>query len=107
MNCLLMGTQPHQRRLHSKKNDVIVEIGGQPIQDIFDLKRELVANFDSNLNFVVERESGDEDNPTVEKVDIKVATNPMRETGLVMKWGPITAIQFDSPELKLSYWQAI
>lgn len=74
-----------------EKNDHIVEIAGEPIENIFDLKRIVVANFDKEIDFVVER--GEQN----ERVTIKVGKNPMNSTGLVMKWGPIKSIQNASP----------
>ena len=76
-----------------EKNDKIVEMAGNPIKNIFDLKKTLASNFDKPLKFVVER-GGD---GSVEKVDIEVDRNPMRSTGLVMEWGPVKSIQSSSP----------
>ena len=74
-----------------EKNDKIVEMAGEPIEDIFDLKRVLVQNFDQPMKFVVER--GEES----KRVEISVEPNRLRTSGLIMKWGPVTAVQVASP----------
>ena len=79
-----------------QKNDLIVEIGGVHVESIFDLKRIIAEKHDQPLKFVVERKT-DEDSDAVEKVSIEVDSNPMRSTGIVMEWGPVTAVQADSP----------
>lgn len=76
-----------------EQNDKIVEMAGKPVEDIFDLKKILAANFDKPLKFVVERGEPD----ATERVDIEVDRNTMRSSGLVMKWGPIKAVQRSSP----------
>ena len=79
-------------------NDVVVEISGEPIESIFDLKRVVAAKHNQPLEIVVDRKVDDE-SETTEKVKIKVGVNPMRSSGLVMEWGPVSAIQVDSPAL--------
>lgn len=74
-------------------NDLIVEIDGERVDSVFDLKRILAKSFDKALDFVVARQRGE----SVENITIKVGANPQRETGLVMKWGKIVSIQEDSP----------
>ena len=76
-----------------EKNDLIVEIGGEKVEDIFDLKRIVADRFSEPLEFVVERDNDGQS----EQVNIQVAPNQMRTTGLIMKWGPITSIQKVSP----------
>ena len=75
-----------------EKNDKIVELAGSPVENIFDLKKTLAANFDKPLKFVVER--GEE---ATKQIEIEVDRNPMRTAGLVMEWGPVKAIQRSSP----------
>ena len=92
-NVLIEGNPAAEADPPFEKNDVIVSIDGEPVEDIFDLKRILATSFDKPLQFVVEREKDGKQ----ENVTINVASNPMRGTGLVMEMGPVASIQLDSP----------
>ncbi len=74
-----------------EKNDLIVEVDGQPVNNVFDLKKNLARNFDQRLAFVVER---GEDR---QRVSINVDANPMIGSGIVTEWGPIRSVQKISP----------
>jgi regulator of sigma E protease len=84
---------------------VAVKVAGTvlPVPDFFHLRAIMAQHVEDELTFVVERKrETDEDapeggNPPTTKVDIRVAANPMRRTGLVMTLGPILAIQENSP----------
>lgn len=76
-----------------KDQDLIVGVNGEQVDNSFDLRRLLAHSFDKPVTMQVRRTAEGTD----ETVDIEVDTNPRRETGLVMKWGPVKSIQEKSP----------
>jgi regulator of sigma E protease len=88
-------------------NDVVVRINGKDVNNRVQLSRELQRNWDQPVTFSVLRntegihfsyldykESAAKDG---EFADVTVQPNPLRDYGLVMKYGPITAVQVGSP----------
>ncbi|MEM9413506.1 MAG: site-2 protease family protein, partial [Planctomycetota bacterium] len=92
-NFLIAGNPAAEATPSFEKNDVIVEIDGERISSIFDLKRISAEKFDQALTYVVEREVGDK----TEQIAIQVQPNPARSMGVVTEWGPIKSIQKSSP----------
>ncbi|MBL8892873.1 MAG: site-2 protease family protein [Planctomycetaceae bacterium] len=88
-------------------NDVIVRVNGTEVNDRVELGRELYKYWDQPLTFTVLRgtkgiyfsyreyvKAGAKDG---ELIELTVQTNPLRECGMVMKHGPVTAVQIGSP----------
>ncbi len=88
-------------------NDLIVRVNGKEVNNRVELTRELYKYWDQPVTFTVLRntegvhfsyadykKSGVGDG---EMVDLTVQPNPLREFGMVMKYGPITAVQIGSP----------
>ncbi len=90
----LKGHPADQAGVKFEKNDLITAIDSSPIKTGFDLKRNLAANFDRPLEFVVQRSS---ESGQGKSITIHVDRNPRRDTGLTMRWGNVTAIQQGSP----------
>jgi regulator of sigma E protease len=93
----LQGQPAHDSPVKFRDGDKIVQVEERSIENIFELRRALAIYVDRDVDFVVERNAGDKKNPNIERVTIPVSKNPRRETGLSMKWGPVTAIQKGSP----------
>jgi regulator of sigma E protease len=82
--------------------DRIVKIGGEPITNYRDVQAQLALHPDEVLKVTVERTprpSGDAPaaSERTEEIAIEVPPAPVRDLGMVMEMGPITAIQADSP----------
>lgn len=73
----------------------------EQLKDYVQLEEFLARHPDDAVTFTVERITGeakDENTPPpTTMVDIEVAANPMKRLGLIMKMGPVTAIQEESP----------
>ena len=95
-----------------RNGDRIVRIGEVPVRGYADVTRQLALHQDAPLRVTVERHatktgqsdaqaesSGgtDADPPKGEQVVITVAPAPQKWLGLVMRMGPVTAVQDDSP----------
>jgi regulator of sigma E protease len=83
-----------------RNEDRVVRIDDTPIKDYSQINAELARKADRKIVVVVERtEKDDEGKPTgkVEHLTMPVEPEPMRDVGLVMKMGPVTAVQADSP----------
>ena len=61
------------------------------------MRSTLAANWDKEVRMVVERTSGDKSDPTTERIETLIPVNPQLELGIVMGFGPIVAIQNNSP----------
>ncbi len=81
--------------------DRIVQINGQPIGSYGELQDFLVAHADEELAVTVARSkgaSGKEAKPEdTEKVQVTVPKSPMKQFGLIMSMGTISAVQAHSP----------
>lgn len=88
-------------------NDLIVRINGTLVNDRVELSRELYKYWDQPVTFTVRRgtkgiyfshrdyeKAGANDG---ELKEVTVKPNPLWECGMVMKHGPITAVQIGSP----------
>jgi len=84
--------------------DKIVQINDTPIHSYRDLDLALAKYVDEPIEVTVQRaakdqgdsKGGDEKQPD-EKIVVRVETTPLRDFGLVMPLGPITAVQNNSP----------
>ena len=80
--------------------DKIVKIDDVSIADYGQINAELAKKADKKITVVVERAIADaQGKPTgeVRLISIPVPPNPIRHLGLVMKMGPIEAVQANSP----------
>ena len=88
-------------------NDLIIKLNGKEVNNRVELSRELFQYWDQPVTFTVLRNTsgvyfsyqkyknaGDSDG---EIVELTVQPNPRRDTGMAMKYGPISAIQVGSP----------
>ncbi len=83
-----------------RNGDNVVRINDVPIGNYGRIEAELAQTADKRITVTVVRAVEDaQGKPTgkTEQIPIPVAPNPMRELGLVMKMGEITAIQDGSP----------
>jgi regulator of sigma E protease len=89
-------------------NDKIIDIGGTPVADYRDVQGCLATHPAEMLAYTVERlkkvdgkpVKGETGTVVIETVVIEVAPRPMRELGLVMEIGEISAVQKGSPAAK-------
>ncbi len=90
-----------------KPNDLIIKVNGLEVNDRVELGQQLTRSWDQPVTLTVlrdtkgiyfswreYREAGATDG---EQLEITVGTNPLKEMGFVPKYGPITAVQVDSP----------
>ena len=80
-----------------KKGDMILEIDGKKIDRMSTLRRQLYVNASKPVELLVERTSGDEENPKKEQIKVSIENNPVREIGFGIQWGAVEAIQTGSP----------
>ncbi len=83
-----------------QNGDKIVRIDDAPIDNYSQIAAELARKVAVPINLTVERDVFDaagKASGKTERVTTVVAPNPVRITGLVMKMGPVTAVQADSP----------
>ena len=76
-----------------KDMDLIVGIEGEKVENSFDLRRLLAKHFDKAVTMEVSRENEGAEST----LEVQVGANSRRESGLVMKWGPVKSIQNNSP----------
>ena len=92
--------RPIGRNRRFCNGDQIVQIDDTPINNYGQINAELARKADQKIAVAVERtEKGRQGKarPAVRRVTIPVEPDPMRDLGLVMEMGPMTAIQADSP----------
>jgi len=81
--------------------DCIVQIGNQPISSYGQLQDYLVAHADEDLTVTVARPKDPNSKAAktadTEKVQVTVPKSPMKQFGLIMDMGRISAIQLHSP----------
>jgi regulator of sigma E protease len=83
--------------------DQIVAIEGQPITAYSELVRTLAANPERQLQLTVRRQeksaegSGKSAKSAPRDITVQIAPNPMKRLGLIMEYGPIKAVQANSP----------
>ncbi len=75
--------------------DTIVAINGKEVATYAELNRELVNVADQSVQITVER-AGKTKTDAPQRLTMELAPNPMKQLGLVMKMGEITAIRPDS-----------
>jgi len=95
------GSSADMARPAFQPGDRVVRINDRPTSDYAQIHSQLARHTDEPLTFTVQRtaesQSGSEKAAATEEITIEVAPMPMRRLGLVMKTGPITAIQDHSP----------
>jgi len=95
------GSSADMARPAFQPGDRVVRINDRPTSDYAQIHSQLARHTDRPLTFTVQRvaesQSGSEQAAATEEITIEVAPMPMRRLGLVMKMGPITAIQNHSP----------
>ncbi len=77
----------------------IVAVNGQPVESYGDLSARLATSASEPLEFTLAAPAKNR-GESPEEVTVEIAANPAEYLGLVMKLGPITAIQKDSPAAK-------
>ena len=80
-----------------KKGDVVIEINGTKVERIGTLREQMFVNASKPVELIVERSSGEKDDSKKEQIKVSIETNPVRELGFGVKWGPVEAIQAGSP----------
>lgn len=99
------GTAAAEAQPAFEAGDKIVAIDGTPVTQYVDIHRQLALHPDEPLHLVVERKvppvgggkSTTGEPVPAERVAIVLPPQPMYRLGLVMKMGPITAVQSQSP----------
>jgi len=101
---VMPGTPAAAAEPRFQPGDRIVAIDGKPIDDYAQIHRMLALNPDKTLSITVQRgkaaKSGDrrESSPaSAERLTIPVAPAPVRQLGMSMKMGKVTAIQTHGP----------
>ena len=100
---VLPGSSAARAKPEFQAGDQIVAINGKPIESYVQIHAQLALHPEEDLLVTVQREAKpSEDVPSQEshgtrRVDVEVEPAPMRRLGLVMKMGPITAVQDNSP----------
>jgi regulator of sigma E protease len=84
-----------------EKGDTIVAVstGGmrEPIDDYFQFQQILAQSPEDRLTVFVERTEGEDPSAKPKELQIAVEPNPVRSLGLVMRMGPVAAVQKGSP----------
>src|SRR5262249_47547500 len=88
--------------------DTIVQVNEMPIKNYRDLDRAWAKYQDEPIKFTVERAAkpaadaklGDQPKPSNEKAEITVPPVPLKDLGVALTLGPITAVQINSPAEK-------
>jgi regulator of sigma E protease len=89
-----------------KSGDKIVQVGDTPVADYRGFVALLAGQPDQPLKIAIERPvepqvarqgSNGPDGPETTRLTFEVPPKPLRDFGLVMKIGPITAVQINSP----------
>lgn len=77
---------------------LIIAAGGQPVESYRQLTAALVKNQSQPLTLTVQPpKKSKKDAATPEPVTVEIAARPEKYVGLVMKMGPVTAVQYGSP----------
>ena len=77
--------------------DLVTAVNGYPVKTDIDLRFVLNRDSDQDAVFTLERTTGVGDDATTETINTTVGTNPAREIGFGVKFGPVVAIQTKSP----------
>ncbi|MEN6405953.1 MAG: site-2 protease family protein [Thermoguttaceae bacterium] len=80
-----------------QNGDVIIAIDGKPVDNYAQINAALARTADKTINVTVKRRKGAD---SVELKTIPVAPNPVRQLGLVLTMGDVTAVQPGSPAAK-------
>ena len=79
------------------RGDAILAINGQPVRDGYEVQAILARHPDEPLTMSIEREDKSSGEKKKITMDIVVQPNPLKGIGVVMKAGPVVAIQPGSP----------
>ncbi len=96
------GSAAASARPRFQGGDCIVKIDGHAIVTYRDFREQLALHPDKTLKVTVERRVKESDGTSAasgrtEETTMEVPPSPVRDLGMVMEMGPITAIQDDSP----------
>ncbi|MGQ9575585.1 MAG: site-2 protease family protein [Thermoguttaceae bacterium] len=98
--CARPGSPAARTQPEFQPGDQIVKISGQPVASFRQLHAQLALHPDKVLTITVQRQSNPDSGrgeAGQSEHQITIQPNPMRDLGLLMEMGPITAIQQDSP----------
>jgi regulator of sigma E protease len=98
-HCVIPGSTADRAKAFSN-GDQIVRIDNVPITDYAQINTELAKKADKKIVVAVDRaEVNAKGKPTgvIKRIEVPIEPDPMRDLGLIMTMGPITAIQADSP----------
>jgi regulator of sigma E protease len=95
-------TPAAEAKLPLEGGDRVVALDGTPVSSYADIHRYLAAHRDEPLKVTIQRLAPAQDDPPAgaaksEELTAEVAPARMRHLGLVMRMGPIVAMQVDSP----------
>ena len=76
---------------------MILEINGKKVDRISTLRQQMYVNASKQVELLIERKSGEKDNPTKKQIKVAIKNNPVRDIGFGIQWGPVEAIQVGSP----------
>lgn len=79
------------------KSDTIVAINDVPVATYAELNAQLARHINDTVKMTVRRVADKSASAAAQTVDISVPPRPVRELGMIMDWGPIVAIQPNSP----------
>lgn len=84
--------------------DDILKVNDEEVETMGQVKTVLAKNYGKPTKVLVERSSeGLEEGEKPEQVEITVPADRMRTLGLDVEWGPVAAIQRDSPAAKAGF----
>lgn len=78
----------------------ITQVGGQPVGSYRELIAALIENEAQPVSLTVAPKKNKKDTAAAEPVTVELPANPQEYVGLVMKMGPVTAVQHGSPAEK-------
>ena len=98
---MVPGSAAASARPEFQGGDRIVKIDGQPVANYRDLRAQLALHPDKTLAVAVQRRVGEAGETSAaaartQEITIQVPPSPVRDLGIVMEMGPITAVQEDS-----------
>jgi regulator of sigma E protease len=95
------GSPAAQARPPLGRGDRVVKINGHPIAAYRDVRQQLALHPDQALKVTVQRRAQASANSATRgrsvELTVEVSARPVRDLGMAMEMGPITAIQDDSP----------
>jgi regulator of sigma E protease len=89
--------QASGKTAHFQGGDRIIRVGDVPVEDYSHFAAELARHPSEPLRITVRRTARPNKPADIKELTFEVPANPMRRFGLVMKMGPIDAVQANSP----------